>query len=231
MIFGQFLVLLVVSSGINIDKFICRLRFGFLDLFSLRRIIFFEFFVVVEYDSNNYIERVSDGESNRNVIFVSFDVRILNRDELNQFKSGSSIISENEIKESVSDSDGNSKFIKRYGSLGLILLRVVIEYDGVVVNDLLIDGYDIEEIFDEGKKMMLFFISEVQDLYIVDEIDNLFDGSFDFEDDIVFGDYGIFFDEEDVEDLIMRDEDGIFDDFEREKVEEIVKGSCLLFDL
>lgn len=227
MIFGQFLVLLVVSSGINIDKFM--LRFGFLDLFSLRRIIFFEFFVVVEYDSNNYIERVSDGESNRNVIFVSFDVRILNRDELNQFKSGSSIISENEIKES--DSDRNSKFIKRYGSLGLILLRVVIEYDGVVVNDLLIDGYDIEEIFDEGKKMMLFFISEVQDLYIVDEIDNLFDGSFDFEDDIVFGDYGIFFDEEDVEDLIMRDEDGIFDDFEREKVEEIVKGSCLLFDL
>lgn len=231
MISGQSSVPSVASSGINIDKSTCRPRPGFSDLSSLRRTTSSEPSVVVEYDSNNYTERVSDGESNRNATSVSFDVRTSNRDESNQFKSGSSIISENEIKESASDSDGNSKLTKRHGSLGLTLPRVVIEYDGVVVNDPLIDGYDTEETSDEGKKMMSSSISEAQDSYIADEIDNLSDGSLDSEDDIVLGDYGISSDEEDVEDLTMRDEDGTFDDSEREKVEETVKGSCLLFDL
>lgn len=229
MISGQSSVPSVASSGINIDK--SRPRPGFSDLSSLRRTTSSEPSVVVEYDSNNYTERVSDGESNRNATSVSSDVRTSNRDESNQFKSGSSIISENEIKESASDSDGNSKLTKRHGSLGLTLPRVVIEYDGVVVNDPLIDGYDTEETSDEGKKMMSSSISEAQDSYIADEIDNLSDGSLDSEDDIVLGDYGISSDEEDVEDLTMRDEDGTFDDSEREKVEETVKGSCLLFDL
>lgn len=231
MISGQSSVPSVASSGINIDKSTCRPRPGFSDLSSLRRTTSSEPSVVVEYDSNNYTERVSDGESNRNATSVSSDVRTSNRDESNQFKSGSSIISENEIKESASDSDGNSKLTKRHGSLGLTLPRVVIEYDGVVVNDPLIDGYDTEETSDEGKKMMSSSISEAQDSYIADEIDNLSDGSLDSEDDIVLGDYGISSDEEDVEDLTMRDEDGTFDDSEREKVEETVKGSCLLFDL
>lgn len=229
MISGQSSVPSVASSGINIDK--SRPRPGFSDLSSLRRTTSPEPSVVVEYDSNNYTERVSDGESNRNATSVSFDVRTSNRDESNQFKSGSSIISENEIKEGASDSDRNSKLTKRHGSLGLTLPRVVIEYDGVVVNDPLIDGYDTEETSDEGKKMMSSSISEAQDSYIADEIDNLSDGSLDSEDDIVLGDYGISSDEEDVEDLTMRDEDGTFDDSEREKVEETVKGSCLLFDL
>lgn len=231
MISGQSSVPSVASSGINIDKSTCRPRPGFSDLSSLRRTTSSEPSVVVEYDSNNYTERVSDGESNRNATSVSSDVRTSNRDESNQFKSGSSIISENEIKESASDSDGNSKLTKRHGSLGLTLPRVVIEYDGVVVNDPLIDGYDTEETSDEGKKMMSSSISEARDSYIADEIDNLSDGSLDSEDDIVLGDYGISSDEEDVEDLTMRDEDGTFDDSEREKVEETVKGSCLLFDL
>lgn len=229
MISGQSSVPSVASSGINIDK--SRPRPGFSDLSSLRRTTSSEPSVVVEYDSNNYTERVSDGESNRNATSVSSDVRTSNRDESNQFKSGSSIISENEIKEGASDSDRNSKLTKRHGSLGLTLPRVVIEYDGVVVNDPLIDGYDTEETSDEGKKMMSSSISEAQDSYIADEIDNLSDGSLDSEDDIVLGDYGISSDEEDVEDLTMRDEDGTFDDSEREKVEETVKGSCLLFDL
>lgn len=231
MISGQSSVPSVASSGINIDKSTCRPRPGFSDLSSLRRTTSPEPSVVVEYDSNNYTERVSDGESNRNATSVSSDVRTSNRDESNQFKSGSSIISENEIKEGASDSDRNSKLTKRHGSLGLTLPRVVIEYDGVVVNDPLIDGYDTEETSDEGKKMMSSSISEAQDSYIADEIDNLSDGSLDSEDDIVLGDYGISSDEEDVEDLTMRDEDGTFDDSEREKVEETVKGSCLLFDL
>lgn len=231
MISGQSSVPSVASSGINIDKSTCRPRPGFSDLSSLRRTTSPEPSVVVEYDSNNYTERVSDGESNRNATSVSSDVRTSNRDESNQFKSGSSIISENEIKEGASDSDRNSKLTKRHGSLRLTLPRVVIEYDGVVVNDPLIDGYDTEETSDEGKKMMSSSISEAQDSYIADEIDNLSDGSLDSEDDIVLGDYGISSDEEDVEDLTMRDEDGTFDDSEREKVEETVKGSCLLFDL
>lgn len=231
MISGQSSVPSVASSEINIDKSTCRPRPGFSDLSSLRRTTSSEPSVVVEYDSNNYTERVSDGESNRNATSVRSDVRTSNRDESNQFKSGSSIISENEIKEGASDSDRNSKLTKRHGSLGLTLPRVVIEYDGVVVNDPLIDGYDTEETSDEGKKMMSSSISEAQDSYIADEIDNLSDGSLDSEDDIVLGDYGISSDEEDVEDLTMRDEDGTFDDSEREKVEETVKGSCLLFDL
>lgn len=231
MISGQSSVPSVASSGINIDKSTCRPRPGFSDLSSLRRTTSSEPSVVVEYDSNNYTERVSDGESNRNATSVSSDVRTSNRDESNQFKSGSSIISENEIKEGASDSDRNSKLTKRHGSLGLTLPRVVIEYDGVVVNDPLIDGYDTEETSDEGKKMMSSSISEAQGSYIADEIDNLSDGSLNSEDDIVLGDYGISSDEEDVEDLTMRDEDGTFDDSEREKVEETVKGSCLLFDL
>ena len=229
MISGQSSVPSVASSGINIDKSTCRPRPGFSDLSSLRRTTSSEPSVVVEYDSNNYTERVSDGESNRNATSVSSDVRTSNRDESNQFKSRSSIISENKIKES--DSDRNSKLTKQHGSLGLTLPRVVIEYDGVVVNDPLIDGYDTEETSDEGKKMMSSSISEAQDSYIADEIDNLSDGSLDSEDDIVLGDYGISSDEEDVEDLTMRDEDGTYDDSEREKVEETVKGSCLLFDL
>lgn len=231
MISGQSSVPSVASSGINIDKSTCRPRPGFSDLSSLRRTTSSEPSVVVEYDSNNYTERVSDGESNRNATSVSSDVRTSNRDESNEFKSGSSILSENEIKEGASDSDRNSKLTKRHGSLGLTLPRVVIEYDGVVVNDPLIDGYDTEETSDEGKKMMSSSISEAQGSYIADEIDNLSDGSLNSEDDIVLGDYGISSDEEDVEDLTMRDEDGTFDDSEREKVEETVKGSCLLFDL
>ena len=97
----------------------------------------------------------------------------------------------------------------------------------------MIDGYDTEETSDEGKKMMSSSIGEAQDSYIADEIYNMSDGSLDSEDDIVLGDYGISSDEDDVEDITLRDEDGTFDDSEREKVEETVKGkcSCLLFDL
>ena len=224
---GQSSVPSVASSGINIDK--SRPRPGLSDLSIVRRTTSPEPSVVVEYDSNNYTERVSDGESNRNVTSVSSDVRTSNRDESNEFKSGSSILGENEIKES--GSDRNSKLTKQHGSLGLTLPRVVIEYDGVVVNDPLIDGYDTEETSDEGKKLMSSSIGEAQDSYIADGIDNISDGSLDSEDDIVLGDYGISSDEEDVEDLTLRDEDGAFDDSEREKMEETVKGSCLLFDL
>ena len=232
MIAGQSSVPSGTSSGINTDK--SRPRPGLPDLSSVRRTTSPEPSVVVEYDSNNYIERVSDGESNRNVTSVYSDVRTSNRDESDELKIGSSIISENEIKESDSDSDRNSKRTKQHGSLvGLTLPRVVIEYDGVVVNDPLIDGYDTEETSDEGKKMMSSSVGEAQDSYIADEIYNMSDGSLDSEDDIVLGDYGISSDEDDVEDITLRDEDGTFDDSEREKVEETVKGkcSCLLFDL
>ena len=229
MIAGQSSVPSVTSSGINIDK--SRPRSGLPDLSSVRRTTSPEPSVVVEYDSSNYTERVSDGESNRNITSVHSDVRTSNRHEADALKSGSSIISENEIKESASDSDGNSKLTRLNGSLGLTLPRVVIEYDGVVVNDPLIDGYDTEETSDEGKKMMSSSVGEAQDSYITDEIYNMSDGSLDSEDDIVLGDYGISSDDEDVEDITLRDEDGTFDDFEREKVEETVQGSCLLFDL
>ena len=219
------------SGGINVDK--SRQRPGSPDLSGVRRTTFPEPSVVVEYDSNNYTERASDVKSNRNETSVSSDVRTPNRTEPNEFKSGSSIISENEIKESVSNSDRNSKLtkLKQRGSLGLTLPRVVIEYDGVVVNDPLIDGYDTEETSDEGKKMMSSSIGETQDSYIADDIEDMSDGSLDSEDDIVLGDYGISSDEEDVEDITFRDEDGTFDDSEREKVEETMTGrylNCLI---
>ena len=230
MIAGQSSVPSVTSSGIKIDK--SGPRPGLSDLSSVRRTTSPEPSVVVEYDNSNYTERVSDGESNRNITPVSSDVRTSNRDESDALKSGSSIRSENEMKENASDSDRNSKLTKQHGSLvGLTLPRVVIEYDGVVVNDPLIDGYDTEETFDEGKKMMSSSVSEGQDSCIADEIYNMSDGSLDSEDDIVLGDYGISSDEDDVEDITLRDEDGTFDDSEREKVEETVQGSCLLFDL
>ena len=231
MIPGHSSVPSVTSSGIDVDK--SRQRPGSPDLSGVRRTTFPEPSVVVEYDSNNYTERASDVKSNRNETSVSSDVRTPNRTEPNEFKSGSSIISENEIKESVSNSDRNSKLtkLKQRGSLGLTLPRVVIEYDGVVVNDPLIDGYDTEETSDEGKKMMSSSIGETQDSYIADDIEDMSDGSLDSEDDIVLGDYGISSDEEDVEDITFRDEDGTFDDSEREKVEETMTGrylNCLI---
>lgn len=224
MIAGHSSVPSEASSGINIGKF--RQRPGSPDLSSVRRTTSPEPSVVVEYDSNNYTERVSDVESNRNVTSVSSDVRTSNRTEPNEFKSGSSIINENEVKESASNSDRDSTLTKQHGSLGLTLPRVVIEYDGVVVNDPLIDGYDTEETSDEGKKMMSSSIGEAQNSYVADEIEDMSDGSLDSEDDLVLGDYGISSDEEDVEDLTFRDEDGTFDDAEREKAEETVKGRC-----
>lgn len=188
--------------------------------------------VVVEYDSNNFTERVSDVESNRKVMSVSSDVRSSNRTEPSEFNSGSSIIGENEIKGNVSDSDRNSTLTKQHGSPGLTLPKVVIEYDGVVVNDPLIDGYDTEETSDEGKKMMSSSIGEAVDSYTAHEIfADMSDGSLDSEDDIVLGDYALSSDEEDVEDIPLRDEDVTFDDSEREKVEETAKGRYLLFDL
>ena len=224
MIAGHSSVPSVASSGINVDK--SRQKPGSPDLSGVRRTTFPEPSVVVEYDSNNYTERVLDVDSNRNVTSVSSDARTSNRSESNEFKSGNSVVSENEIKESVSNSDRNSTLTKQHG---LTLPRVVIEYDGVVVNDPLMDGYDTEETSDEGKKMMSSSIGESQNSYIADEIEDISDGSLDSEDDIVLGDYGISSDEEDVEDLIFRDEDGTFDDAEREKTEETVKGRYLLF--
>ena len=218
----------VTSSGINIDK--SRQRLTSPDLSGVRRTTSPEPSVVVEYDSNNYAERASDVERNRNVTSGSSDVRTSNRTEPYP-KSGSSIINESEIKETASNRDRNSTLPKQHGSLGLTLPRVVIEYDGEVVNDPLIDGYDTEETSDEGKKMMSSSISETQDSYLADEIEDVSDGSLDSEDDIVLGDYGISSDDEDVEDITLRDEDGIFDDSESGKVEETAKGRCLLFDL
>lgn len=221
----------VTSTVINVDK--SRQRSGSPDLSALRRTTSSspEPSVVVEYDSNNHTERVSDGEGKRKVTSVSSDVRNSNRIEPNEFKGGSSIINENEIKEGASNSNGNSTVVKEHGSLGLTLPRVVIEYDGVVVNDPLIDGYDTEETSDEGKKMMSSSIGETKDSYIADEILDMSDGSLDSEDDIVLGDYGISSDEDDVEDITLGDEDGTFDESEREKVEETANGRCLLLDL
>ena len=220
----------VTSSGINIDK--SRQRLTSPDLSGVRRTTSPEPSVVVEYDSNNYAERASDVERNRNVTSGSSDVRTSNRTEPYP-KSGSSIINESEIKETASDRDRNSILPKQHGSLGLTLPRVVIEYDGEVVNDPLIDGYDTEETSDEGKKMMSSSISETQDSYLADEIEDVSDGSLDSEDDIVLGDYGISSDDEDIEDITLRDEDGTFDDSESVKAEEAAKGTrrCLLFDL
>jgi len=215
----------VTSTGINIDK--SRQRSGLPDLSSLKRTTGTspEPSVVVEYDSNNHTARVSDGEGKRKVTSVSSDVRNSNRIEPNEFKGGSS------YEEGASNSNGNSTLTKEHGSLGLTLPRVVIEYDGVVVNDPLIDGYDTEETSDEGKKMMSSSIGETKDSYIADEIEDMSDGSLDSEDDIVLGDYGISSDEDDVEDITLGDEDGTFDESEREKVEETANGRCLLLGL
>lgn len=220
----------VTSSATNIDK--SRQRPGSPNLSGVSSTTSPEPSVVVEYDSNNFTERVSDVESNRKVTSVSSDVRSSNRTKLNEFKSGSSIISENEIKGSASESDRNSTLTKQHGSPGLTLPKVVIEYDGVVVNDPLIDGYDTEETSDEGKKMMSSSIGEAVDSYTAHELfADMSDGSLDSEDDIVLGDYALSSDEEDVEDIPLRDEDVTFDDSEREKVEETAKGRYLLFDL
>lgn len=220
----------VTSSAINIDK--SRQRPGSPNLSGVSSTTSPEPSVVVEYDSNNFTERVSDVESNRKVMSVSSDVRSSNRTEPSEFNSGSSIIGENEIKGNVSDSDRNSTLTKQHGSPGLTLPKVVIEYDGVVVNDPLIDGYDTEETSDEGKKMMSSSIGEAVDSYTAHELfADMSDGSLDSEDDIVLGDYALSSDEEDVEDIPLRDEDVTFDDSEREKVEETAKGRYLLFDL
>jgi len=229
MIAGHSSVPSVASSGINVDK--SRKRPGSPELSGERRTTSPEPSVVVEYDSNNYTERALDVETNRNRTSVSSEVRTSNRAEPNEFKSGSNIVSKNGIKESVSNSNRNSTLTKQHGSLGLTLPRVVIEYDGVVVNDPLVDGYDTEETSDEGKKMMSSSIREAQNSYLADEIEDISDGSLDSEDDIVLGDYGISSDEDDVEDLTFRDEDGTFDDAEKEETEETVKSRYLLLDL
>ena len=229
MIAGHSSVPSVASSGINVDK--SRKRPGSPELSGERRTTSPEPSVVVEYDSNNYTERALDVETNRNRTSVSSEVRTSNRAEPNEFKSGSNIVSKNGIKESVSNSNRNSTLTKQHGSLGLTLPRVVIEYDGVVVNDPLVDGYDTEETSDEGKKMTSSSIREAQNSYLADEIEDISDGSLDSEDDIVLGDYGISSDEDDVEDLTFRDEDGTFDDAEKEETEETVKSRYLLLDL
>lgn len=113
--------------------------------------------MVVEYDSgNDGLEKFDDSSGKGIVIFVGLKIRILNVNDFNEFKIESNI-NENEVRRSVNND--RNRIEKEYGSLGMILLKVVIEYDGEVVNEFLIDGYDFEEIFDEGKNLVLFFFS------------------------------------------------------------------------
>lgn len=208
----------LTSSASNIDK--SRQKPGSPDLHGGSRTTTPEPAVVVEYDSNNYTEKDSDVEGNRKVRSVSSDLRASNKHEFQ-----SNIATSEMKKNNASDikNDRNSRLVNQHGSPGLTLPKVVIEYDGVVINDPLIDGYDTEETSDEGKKMTSSSIAEAQDSYTAHEVEYMSDGSLHSEDDYI-GDYGLYSDEEDVEDITLRDEDLTFDEPAREEVEEKARG-------
>lgn len=215
----------VTDSSSNIDK--SRQKSGSSDLYGVSRTTNPKPTVVVEYDNNNYsAEKVKEIESHNKVTSVSSEIQASNQSELlNENKIPTSKISETA---SNSYNDSNSRSGKQHGSSGMTLPKVVIEYDGVI-NDPLIDGYDTEETSDEGKKMISTSLGAALD------IDYMSDGSLhaeddDDDDDGVLGDYGLYSDEEDVEDITLRDDDLTFDDSAREEVEK-AEGRWFLFVL
>lgn len=206
----------VTSSAGNIDK--SRQKPASPDLHGVGRTSRPEPAVVVEYDNNDYTEKDSAVESNRKVTSVSSDTRASNKHD------SQNNIATSEIKENpINSNDRNSGLANQHGSPGLTLPKVVIEYDGVVVNDPLIDGYDTEETSDEGKKMTSSSIAEAQDSYTMHEDEYMSDGSLHSEYDDV-GDYGLNSDEEDEADITLRDDDLAFDQPAKEEVEEKAKG-------
>lgn len=220
----------VTDNVINVDK--SRHKPGSLDLHGINRTTRSEP-LVVPYDRNGYAEKDSavSVESSSKITFVRSDIRASNRSELNMVKSEfPSNVAVNQIKGSARDKDNdrNSRLANQQGSPGLTLPKVVIEYDGLVVKDSLVDGYDTEETSDEGKKMTSSSIAEIQDSYTAHEVEDMSDGSLILDDDDI-GQYGFYSDEEDVEDITLGDEDLTFNEPAREDVEERVKGRETLF--
>ena len=205
----------VTANDIYIEK--SSQKSGSSDLYGVSRTAHPQPAVVVEYDGT---EKLCDNEGNRKIASVISNIRTSNRSEPNELKNESHI-SENEITRSAGESnnDRNSRLIKEHGSSGRTLPKVVIEYDGVVVNEPLIDGYDTEETSDEGKKLMSSSFGEVEDLHTTHDMDNMSDSTGSLhaeEDDVGIFDYS---DEEVEEDITLRDEDLMLDDSVREEAE------------
>ena len=174
--------------------------------------------VVVEYDSrNDGLEKFDDSSGKGTVPSVGSKIRTSNVNDPNEFKIESNI-NENEV--SRSDNNDRNRTEKEHGSSGMTLPKVVIEYDGEVVNEPSIDGYDSEETSDEGKNLVSSSFSQLEDLDDLHYSDNMSDGSVSLyadEDDIGILDYT---DDDDELDVTLRDEDLTFDNPVREEAEE-----------
>ena len=175
--------------------------------------------MVVEYDSgNDGLEKFDDSSVKGAVTSVGSKIRISNVNACrNEFKIESNI-NENEV--SRSDNNDRNTTEKEHGSSGMTLPKVVIEYDGEVVNEPSIDGYDSEETSDEGKNLVSSSFSQLEDLDDLHYSDNMSDGSVSLyadEDDIGILDYT---DDDDELDVTLRDEDLTFDNPVREEAEE-----------
>lgn len=165
--------------------------------------------VVVEYDSgNDGLEKFDDSSGKGTVTSVGSKIRTSNVNDPNEFKIESNI-NVNEVSRSANNDRNRTE--KEHGSSGMTLPKVVIEYDGEVVNEPSIDGYDSEETSDEGKNLVSSSFSQLEDLDDLHYSDNMSDGSVSLyadEDDIGILDYT---DDDDELDVTLRDEDLTFD--------------------
>lgn len=225
---GHFSSPLPSVSGSTSNTEISRQHPNPTDKFGASRTINPEPIVTFEYDGNKTGEKVIEIETNETVPFYISDTRTSNRTEPKEF-----ISQNNKIKSEIKDNnDRNDRLAKQQDSPGsLTLPKVVIEYDGEIISDPLIHGYDTET-SDEGQKSMSPFRG-MQGASMSHDIDYESESSLPAEDNdvVTYGDYS---DEEEdlfmgLEDASEDDEDLTFEDLDsaREEMEKTIKGGFL----
>lgn len=195
------------------------------DKFGISRTINPEPTVVLEYDGSNNAEKVIEIETNETVPFVVSDTRTSNRSKVKELKmDGNFIKSEGNDFLSGGKDDENDRLVNEQSSPGMTLPKVVIEYDGEVIKDSMVHGYDTETSSDENIKSNSSFGAkhgtftshgkgyESDGSQHADDNDGLFYGDYsDEEEDLDIG----------LDDESFEDEDLTFEDLEsaREEME------------
>lgn len=184
--------------------------------------------VLLEYDVRNSEEKVIEVETNETAPFVVSD-------RSGMYSSKADYLKKELSKDSraVIDTGLNDRPDMQEGSPQVTLPKVVIEYDGEVVRDSMLHGYDTENSSDEANLSKSSFEAE-QDTFNLQQKEQESDGSSPVENggDLQYSDYS---DEEEdldlvLDDVSLDDEDLTFEDLDsaRQKMKQ-GKGMFFVF--
>lgn len=183
--------------------------------------------VLLEYDVRNSEEKVIEVETNETVPFVVSDRSGMYRSKADYLKR------ESKDSRAVIDSGLNERPDMQEGNPPVTLPKVVIEYDGEVVRDSVLHGYDTENSSDEANLSKSSFDAE-EDTFNLQQKEQESDGSSPVENggDLQYSDYS---DEEEdldlvLDDVSLDDEDLTFEDLDsaRQKMKQD-KGMFFVF--